>query len=76
MRKYDNFCSALLNLKEIYNYGEPFDNVILTGLVGLYEICFDQSWKMMKDILASHGYRVRSRTARAGNDSRGSSLFK
>ena len=38
MRKYDNFCSALLKLEEIYNYEEPFDNVILTGLVGLYEI--------------------------------------
>ena len=56
MRKYDNFCSALLKLEEIYNYEEPFDNVILTGLVGLYEICFEQSWKMMKDILESHGY--------------------
>ncbi len=29
---------------------EPYDNVVLTGLVGLYEICFEQSWKMMKEI--------------------------
>lgn len=56
MKKYDNFCSSLLNLKEIYNYEEPFDSVILTGMVGLYELCFEQSWKMMKEILESHGY--------------------
>lgn len=56
MKKYENFCSALQNLKEIYNYDEPYDTVVLTGLVGLYEICFDQSWKMMKEILTLHGY--------------------
>lgn len=56
MKKYDNFCSALQNLKEIYNYDEPYNTVVLTGLVGLYEICFEQSWKMMKEILTLHGY--------------------
>lgn len=56
MKKYDNFCSALANMKEIYDYEPPYTNVILTGLVGLYEICFEQSWKMMKEILEVHGY--------------------
>lgn len=56
MRKYDNFCSALLNLEKVYNYDEPYDTVVLTGLVGLYEICFEQSWKMMKEILENHGF--------------------
>ena len=56
MRKYENFCNALSNMKDIYNYEEPYDNVVLTGLVGLYEICFEQSWKMMKEILEIHGY--------------------
>lgn len=56
MKKYENFCAALVNMKEIYNYQPPYDNVVLTGLVGLYEICFEQSWKMMKEILESHGY--------------------
>lgn len=46
MKKYENFCSSLENMKEIYNYTEPYDNVVLTGLVGLYEICFEQSWKI------------------------------
>lgn len=47
MKKYDNFCLALNNLKEIYKYNEPYDNVILTGLVASFEICFEQSWKAM-----------------------------
>ena len=56
MKKYENFCSSLGNMKDIYNYEEPYDNVVLTGLVGLYEITFEQSWKMMKEILHNHGY--------------------
>lgn len=56
MKKYENFCAALNNLKDIYDYHEPYDNVVITGLVGLYEICFEQAWKLMKDILEKHGY--------------------
>ncbi len=55
MKKYDNFCAALHNLRDIYRYEEPYDNVILTGLVGLYEICFEQSWKAMKEIMEYQG---------------------
>ena len=53
---YEKICNALSNMKDIYNYEEPYDNVVITGLVGLYEICFEQSWKMMKEILEIHGY--------------------
>ena len=56
MKKYDNFFVALSNLKEIYKYSEPYDTVILTGLVGLYEVCFEQAWKMMKEILEAYGF--------------------
>ena len=63
MRKYENFCNALSNMKDIYNYEEPYDNVVITGLVGLYEICFEQSWKMMKEILEIHGYAAVSSAA-------------
>ena len=56
MKKYENFCRALENLREIYNYSEPYDNVVMTGLVGLFEICFEQSWKAMKEILEAQGY--------------------
>lgn len=58
MKKYENFCAAFENLKEIYNYDEPYNTAVLTGLVGLYEICFEQSWKMMKEILTAHGYEA------------------
>lgn len=56
MKKLENFENALVNLKEIKDYQEPYDNVILTGLVGLYEICFEQSWKAMKEILEQQGF--------------------
>lgn len=55
MKKYENFCNALENLKDIYAYEEPYDNVVMTGLVGLYEICFEQSWKAIKEILFMNG---------------------
>ena len=56
MEKYKIFCMSLLKMKEIYNYAEPYDQVILTGIIGLYKICFEQSWKMMKEILEQHGF--------------------
>lgn len=56
MKKLENFENALVNLKEINDYQEPYDNVVLTGLVGLYEICFEQSWKAMKEILEQQGF--------------------
>lgn len=56
MKKYENFCVSLKNMKDIFEYEEPYNTVVLTGLVGLYEICFEQSWKMMKEILEIHGY--------------------
>ena len=56
MKKYDNFRAALDNMKDIYKYDEPYDNVILTGVVGLYEVCFEQAWKMLKAVLELHGY--------------------
>ena len=55
MKKHENFCNALKNLEDIYKYNEPYDNVVLTGLVALYEICFEQSWKAIKEILEENG---------------------
>ncbi len=56
MKKYENFCAALNNMKEIYKYEPPYNTVVLKGLVGLYELSFEQSWKMMKEILENHGF--------------------
>ncbi len=55
MKKIENFYAALSNLHDIYRYEEPYDNVVLTGLVALYEICFEQSWKAMKELLENSG---------------------
>ena len=56
MKKFDNLQAAIHNLKDIYSYQEPYGNVEMTGMVGLYEICFEQAWKAMKEILTYHGY--------------------
>lgn len=56
MKKYDNFCDAFCNLHDVYQYHEPYGNVELTGLVGLFEICFEQSWKAIKEILQMNGF--------------------
>lgn len=60
MKKFDNFCAALDNLKDIYDYSEPYTNVVLTGLVALYEICFEQSWKAIKEVLETQGFSAAS----------------
>ncbi len=56
MKKYENFCNALANLSEIKNHDEPEGNIEITGMVGLYEICFEQAWKAVKELLESSGY--------------------
>lgn len=56
MKKVDNFAKALANLKEIYNYQEPYDTVTQTGMVSLFEIAFEQAWKAMKECLELSGY--------------------
>ncbi len=38
MKKFENFCNALKNLKDIYDYEEPYNNVELTGLVGCHKL--------------------------------------
>ena len=55
MRKYENFCKALSNLHEGLKLNEPYSVVEQTGIVGLFEICFEQSWKLMKAVLEEHG---------------------
>ena len=55
MKKVDNFFAALNNLEEIQYYHEPYSIVELTGMVALYEICFEQAWKAMKELLEENG---------------------
>lgn len=56
MKKYENFCNSFHNLKDIYDYNEPYTNVEMSGLVALYEMCFEQAWKAMKEILEQQGF--------------------
>lgn len=55
MKKFENFCKALRNLEDIHKYAPPYDNVVLTGLVSLYQICFEQAWKAMKECMENEG---------------------
>lgn len=57
MKKFENFCKALDNLSLVQKTAEPYDVMTLTGSIALFEICFEQAWKAMKEILTSHGYR-------------------
>lgn len=56
MKKLENFKKALMNLRLAKEYEFPYDVVTQTGLVNLFIICFEQSWKAMKEILEQHGY--------------------
>jgi len=47
MKKYENFCCAYINFSEAIVLEPPYDTVTLTGLVGLYDITFEQAWKMV-----------------------------
>lgn len=55
-RKYNNFCRAYENLCEAIKTEPPYSTLELTGLVALFEIAFEQAWKMMKEVLEFHGY--------------------
>ena len=56
MKKYDNFCRALENLKKLQHVEPPYDTITQTGMVALFEICFEQAWKAMKELLEQSGY--------------------
>ena len=55
MKKYENFCKALDNLHEGAELKEPYTLVERTGIIALFQICFEQAWKLMKAVLEEHG---------------------
>ena len=55
MKKFENFCKALRSLEDIHKYAPPYDNVVLAGLVSLYQICFEQAWKAMEECMENEG---------------------
>lgn len=56
MKKYENFSKALHNLRLVREITEPYDVLTLTGGVALFQICFEQAWKAMKELLLFQGY--------------------
>lgn len=56
MKKYENFRRALENLKKIERVAPPYDTITMTGMAALFEICFEQAWKAMKELLEYSGY--------------------
>jgi len=56
MKKFENFCRALTNLHEIETKSPPYDATTTAGMVALFEICFEQSWKAIKERLELHGF--------------------
>ena len=58
-KKVGNFFKALENLKTIEGKTPPYDAITEAGMVSLFEICFEQAWKAMKDRLEFNGYGER-----------------
>ena len=54
MRKFENFCKALKNL-ELAAALENYSPLEETGFVATFESCFEQSWKLLKEILHREG---------------------
>ena len=54
----ESFRQTLNNLREGAELASQQDlNVLtLTGLVGLFELCFEQAWKVMKKVLQREGF--------------------
>ncbi len=44
MKKFENICKALDNLRLVRNLNEPYDVLTMTGSAALFEICFEQTW--------------------------------
>ena len=66
MKKYENFCKALANLQIGLKREEPYDVVDVVGIVGLFVICFEQTWKLMKEALERDGrHEVRTGSPRS-----------
>lgn len=53
INRYNTFCKSLENLKKSKS-ANPKDDFVLEGTVQIYNLTFDLSWKVMKDILVKH----------------------
>lgn len=56
MKNFENFCRALENL-EMGAVQKDYTLLEETGLLAMFEICFKQTWKVLKKVLEDEGYR-------------------
>lgn len=56
MEEYEAFSAALKNLRELYNYDEPYEIIVLAGFSVLYRECFGRSLKLMGVLMEKEGY--------------------
>lgn len=56
MGEYEAFSAALKNLREIYNYKEPYENIVLAGFSVLYRECINRALELMGVLMEREGY--------------------
>lgn len=56
MEEYEAFSEALKNLREIYDYEEPYENIVLAGITVLYRECIRRILRVMKELMRREGY--------------------
>ena len=63
MKKYANYCRALANLHEGAQLEAPYTVVEQAGIVGLFESCFEQAWKLTHKPAYARQYLAAKRLA-------------
>lgn len=43
-------------MKEAKDLSPPYGVIELAGAISLFLICFEQSWKVLKEVLSDHGF--------------------
>ena len=56
MGEYEAFSAALKNLREIYNYNEPYENIVLAGFSVLYREYVKRALELMGTLMEKKGY--------------------
>lgn len=59
INRYRSFCRSLQNLAEAKGK-DASDKFVLSGTVQMFNLAFDLSWKVMKDIITEYHVKVLS----------------
>lgn len=55
MRHLSTFCNVLSRLKEGATVEEPYSTLEQAGIAALFSLCYEESWKLLKEVLEHHG---------------------